>query len=72
MTIKPGDILFTGTPEGVIWGQKIPREERQWLVSDLIRAREAIEHTFDNRSAEPCFASTWIGLSPRDGSAEII
>jgi 2-keto-4-pentenoate hydratase/2-oxohepta-3-ene-1,7-dioic acid hydratase in catechol pathway len=30
-TIEPGDILFTGTPPGVIWGQKIPREERQWL-----------------------------------------
>jgi len=31
MTVEPGDILFTGTPPGVIWGQKIPREERQWL-----------------------------------------
>ena len=31
MTIEPGDILFTGTPPGVIWGQKVPREERQWL-----------------------------------------
>ncbi|MFM0180756.1 fumarylacetoacetate hydrolase family protein [Paraburkholderia aspalathi] len=30
-TIEPGDILFTGTPPGVIWGQKIPRGERQWL-----------------------------------------
>jgi 2-keto-4-pentenoate hydratase/2-oxohepta-3-ene-1,7-dioic acid hydratase in catechol pathway len=31
MTIKPGDIIFTGTPQGVIWGQKVPREERNWL-----------------------------------------
>jgi 2-keto-4-pentenoate hydratase/2-oxohepta-3-ene-1,7-dioic acid hydratase in catechol pathway len=31
MTIKPGDIIFTGTPQGVIWGQKVPREERTWL-----------------------------------------
>jgi 2-keto-4-pentenoate hydratase/2-oxohepta-3-ene-1,7-dioic acid hydratase in catechol pathway len=33
MTIEPGDILFTGTPPGVIWGQKVPREERRWLKS---------------------------------------
>jgi 2-keto-4-pentenoate hydratase/2-oxohepta-3-ene-1,7-dioic acid hydratase in catechol pathway len=31
MTIKAGDILFTGTPQGVILGEKAPREERQWL-----------------------------------------
>ncbi|MEW9586466.1 fumarylacetoacetate hydrolase family protein [Paraburkholderia sp. DGU8] len=31
MTIEAGDILFTGTPPGVIWGQQVPREERQWL-----------------------------------------
>ncbi len=31
MTIKPGDILFTGTPQGVILGEKAPREQRQWL-----------------------------------------
>lgn len=31
MTIEPGDILFTGTPPGVIWGQKVPREQRRWL-----------------------------------------
>jgi 2-keto-4-pentenoate hydratase/2-oxohepta-3-ene-1,7-dioic acid hydratase in catechol pathway len=31
MTIEAGDILFTGTPPGVIWGQKVPREQRQWL-----------------------------------------
>jgi len=31
MTIEPGDILFTGTPPGVIWGQKVAREERRWL-----------------------------------------
>lgn len=31
MTIKPGDVVFTGTPQGVILGQKIPREQRQWL-----------------------------------------
>ncbi len=31
MTLKAGDILFTGTPQGVIFGEKIPREERRWL-----------------------------------------
>ncbi|MCJ2010587.1 fumarylacetoacetate hydrolase family protein [Methylobacterium sp. J-092] len=31
MTIKPGDVFYTGTPQGVIFGEKIPRAERQWL-----------------------------------------
>jgi 2-keto-4-pentenoate hydratase/2-oxohepta-3-ene-1,7-dioic acid hydratase in catechol pathway len=31
MTIKPGDIMFTGTPQGVILGEKAPRDQRQWL-----------------------------------------
>ena len=31
MTIKPGDIFYTGTPQGVIFGEKIPRKERAWL-----------------------------------------
>ncbi len=31
MTIEPGDVLFTGTPEGVIWGEKTPLETRRWL-----------------------------------------
>jgi 2-keto-4-pentenoate hydratase/2-oxohepta-3-ene-1,7-dioic acid hydratase in catechol pathway len=31
MTVEPGDVLLTGTPPGVIWGQKVPREERRWL-----------------------------------------
>ena len=29
-TIKPGDILFTGTPQGVVFGMK-PKETRPWL-----------------------------------------
>ncbi len=29
MTIKPGDIFFTGTPQGVILGK--PKEQRVWL-----------------------------------------
>jgi 2-keto-4-pentenoate hydratase/2-oxohepta-3-ene-1,7-dioic acid hydratase in catechol pathway len=29
MTIRPGDLLFTGTPQGVIQG--MPREQRVWL-----------------------------------------
>ncbi len=29
MTLKPGDLIFTGTPEGVILGQ--PEEQREWL-----------------------------------------
>ena len=31
MTIKPGDIFYTGTPQGVIFGEKIPRDQRAWL-----------------------------------------
>ncbi|MCJ2049994.1 fumarylacetoacetate hydrolase family protein [Methylobacterium sp. J-070] len=31
MTIKPGDIFYTGTPQGVIFGEKTPRKERVWL-----------------------------------------
>ena len=29
MTLKPGDIIFTGTPEGVINGY--PKEKQVWL-----------------------------------------
>jgi 2-keto-4-pentenoate hydratase/2-oxohepta-3-ene-1,7-dioic acid hydratase in catechol pathway len=29
MTLKPGDIIFTGTPSGVIMGY--PKEQQQWL-----------------------------------------
>ncbi len=29
MTIEPGDLIFTGTPDGVILG--LPEEQRQWL-----------------------------------------
>ncbi|MGY2052683.1 fumarylacetoacetate hydrolase family protein [Methylobacterium sp. JK268] len=31
MTIKPGDVFYTGTPQGVIFGEKKPRAEREWL-----------------------------------------
>jgi 2-keto-4-pentenoate hydratase/2-oxohepta-3-ene-1,7-dioic acid hydratase in catechol pathway len=31
MTLKPGDVIFTGTPHGVIWGQKGPLDQRRWL-----------------------------------------
>ncbi|MET3697790.1 2-keto-4-pentenoate hydratase/2-oxohepta-3-ene-1,7-dioic acid hydratase in catechol pathway [Bacillus oleivorans] len=31
MTLKPGDLIFTGTPEGVILGY--PEEKQQWLKS---------------------------------------
>lgn len=31
MTLEPGDVIFTGTPEGVILGQ--PEESRSWLMS---------------------------------------
>jgi 2-keto-4-pentenoate hydratase/2-oxohepta-3-ene-1,7-dioic acid hydratase in catechol pathway len=29
--LSPGDIIFTGTPQGVIFEQKEPREQRAWL-----------------------------------------
>jgi 2-keto-4-pentenoate hydratase/2-oxohepta-3-ene-1,7-dioic acid hydratase in catechol pathway len=31
MTLEAGDLLFTGTPQGVIFGEKAPPEERRWL-----------------------------------------
>ena len=31
MTLQPGDIIFTGTPQGVIFGEKAPPEQRRWL-----------------------------------------
>ncbi len=31
MTLEPGDILFTGTPQGVIFGEKAPPGQRRWL-----------------------------------------
>jgi 2-keto-4-pentenoate hydratase/2-oxohepta-3-ene-1,7-dioic acid hydratase in catechol pathway len=31
MTLEPGDVIFTGTPEGVIQGQ--PPEEQRWLAA---------------------------------------
>ena len=31
MTIQPGDILFTGTPQGVILGEKMPAVLRRWI-----------------------------------------
>ena len=29
MTLAPGDVIFTGTPHGVIFG--MPEKERRWL-----------------------------------------
>jgi len=31
ISLRPGDIIFTGTPEGVIWG--MPKEKQVWLKS---------------------------------------
>lgn len=31
MTLSPGDIIFTGTPQGVIFGESTPPEQRRWL-----------------------------------------
>ncbi len=31
MTLKPGDLIFTGTPQGVILGEKTPPQLRRWL-----------------------------------------
>ena len=33
-SIKPGDIMFTGTPQGVIFGDPRPANEREWLKAD--------------------------------------
>ena len=38
MTLKPGDIIFTGTPEGVILGY--PKDRQVWLkAGDQIACR---------------------------------
>jgi 2-keto-4-pentenoate hydratase/2-oxohepta-3-ene-1,7-dioic acid hydratase in catechol pathway len=31
ISLRPGDIIFTGTPEGVIWG--MPKDKQVWLKS---------------------------------------
>jgi 2-keto-4-pentenoate hydratase/2-oxohepta-3-ene-1,7-dioic acid hydratase in catechol pathway len=31
MTLKPGDVIFSGTPDGVILGY--PESQQQWLKS---------------------------------------
>ena len=31
LPLEPGDIIFTGTPQGVIFGQPGPPEQRRWL-----------------------------------------
>jgi 2-keto-4-pentenoate hydratase/2-oxohepta-3-ene-1,7-dioic acid hydratase in catechol pathway len=42
MTLKPGDLIFTGTPDGVILGA--PEEEQIWLKSgdEMVVAIESI------------------------------
>jgi 2-keto-4-pentenoate hydratase/2-oxohepta-3-ene-1,7-dioic acid hydratase in catechol pathway len=40
MTLRPGDIVFTGTPEGVIQGK--PAAERVWL-----RAGDVVSTTIE-------------------------
>lgn len=38
ITLQPGDVIFTGTPGGVIWGH--PKEEQVWLkAGDRITTR---------------------------------
>ncbi|WP_084172154.1 fumarylacetoacetate hydrolase family protein [Atopococcus tabaci] len=41
MTLKPGDVIFTGTPEGVVLGY--PEEEREWL-----KPGETLEVSIEN------------------------
>ena len=31
MTLRPGDLIFTGTPSGVILGQK--EQQQKWLTT---------------------------------------
>ena len=48
MTLKPGDILFTGTPEGVVMGY--PDGQQQWLKSgDLVSVTIERLGTLTNR-----------------------
>jgi len=41
MTLKPGDIIFTGTPQGVILGY--PKDQQKWLTSG-----DEVEVTIEN------------------------
>lgn len=44
MTVKPGDILLTGTPQGVIFGEKMPPQEHRWLQAgdEILSAIEGL------------------------------
>ena len=44
MTIKPGDVLFTGTPQGVVFGERAPVAERRWLKAgdSIVSAIESL------------------------------
>jgi 2-keto-4-pentenoate hydratase/2-oxohepta-3-ene-1,7-dioic acid hydratase in catechol pathway len=49
MTLQPGDMIFTGTPEGVIWG--MPEEKRVWLkpgdkLSTIVEKTGELKFTF--------------------------
>ena len=51
MTLKPGDLIFTGTPEGVVLGQ--PEEQREWLKAGVelevtIESVGTLKNTFES------------------------
>jgi 2-keto-4-pentenoate hydratase/2-oxohepta-3-ene-1,7-dioic acid hydratase in catechol pathway len=52
LPLEPGDVLFTGTPDGVILGQ--PPDRRRWLKpGDVMTARIERIGTLENRIGEP-------------------
>jgi 2-keto-4-pentenoate hydratase/2-oxohepta-3-ene-1,7-dioic acid hydratase in catechol pathway len=56
-TLRPGDVIFTGTPQGVILGEKKPAEERRWIrpgdeVVSTIEDIGTLRVTFREREAD--------------------
>jgi 2-keto-4-pentenoate hydratase/2-oxohepta-3-ene-1,7-dioic acid hydratase in catechol pathway len=44
MTLRPGNLFFTGTRQVVIFGEKAPLEERRWLRAgdELVSSLEGL------------------------------
>ena len=65
MTIKPGDILFTGTPHGVIFGK--PKAEQVWLKPGdrvVVQRGEARRAGVQPHVTETRFVRLWPASCP--------
>nr|WP_249167644.1 hypothetical protein [Bradyrhizobium elkanii] len=75
MTIKAGDVLFTGTPQGVILGEKVPRERptptrlSQKLYSSAKRGMLRATRTAFSTGAVSAAAPLKVGPQVSEGNA---